>query len=427
MLTSPPTTAKAPFTIRAALPADAPSISELYVRTYTPNDAGHARDYYPFPQIMDPYCVIQLLKSNKITWLIAVVPGGQIIGSAAAVQNIGGENDRIAEVFGVAVAQNLRLHGVGSALLRTLVDRLRKAAEYVFCEARTAEPGGWKVARNAGFLPIGFEPYAHRMPIGYESMVLTGLSLKNGVWPASPTAADATNLSSGLAEAVCGKATSSHITKNVIPRRQAQNTRNVRVYKDNELGKTSYASLSDSSCRPTAFVAFSSLQGLDETTSRFDHRYYRTFLNEAEVGAAWVVYDRIDGRARLYGFRASVEGIEVECLRGIVDDLERAADEVPLGIIIWTRSDTSTIQHELESIGFFPTVYCPQLLSAAKTPADAIQHTRLTRHSLETSARFVTAREWPEAERVIRQVLQSESQKQDQQRIFAMPERRGLT
>ena len=406
MISLPLQTSQAPFTIRSAQSADAPLISELYVRVYTPTGPGQAQDCYPFPQIMAPDGVIRLLNSNNVVWLVAVADG-QIIGSAAAVQNIGGGKDRIADVFGVAVASDLRLRGVGSALLRTLVDRLREVAEYVFCEARTAEPGGWKVARNAGFIPVGFEPYAHRMPIGFESMILTGLSLKNGRSSPSPSALGTTALSAGLAEAVCGNVTSSHIAVSVIPHPQKQRGLDVQVRKDNANGKNSYARFSGLSPRLSAFVTFSSLQGLDENTSRFEHRYYRAFLNGAEVGAAWVVYDRIDARARLCGFRNSVDGIEFECLRGIVDDLERAAGESPLGIIIWTRCDFSTIQHELESVGFFPTAYFPQLLSAAEGRVDVIQHTLLTRHSLEASARFVTAREWPAAQRIIQQVLRS--------------------
>src|SRR5262249_54517240 len=62
----------------------------------------------------------------------------------------------------------------GSALVGGLVDELAGSSNFILCEARTDDAGGWKVARNAGFIPVGYEPYAHSMPVGFESMVLTG-------------------------------------------------------------------------------------------------------------------------------------------------------------------------------------------------------------------------------------------------------------
>jgi hypothetical protein len=160
--------------VRRATPADAQAISALYVRVYTPAKGEDARDYYPFPQIMSPDGVAAMIAGGKVVWLVGEAPGGTLVGSAAAVRNIGDAPDQVAEVFGVAVDAANRHGGLGSALVRGLVDGLAGSSKFILCEARTDDAGGWKVARNAGFLPVGYEPYAHSMPVGFESMVLTG-------------------------------------------------------------------------------------------------------------------------------------------------------------------------------------------------------------------------------------------------------------
>src|SRR5262249_53328038 len=161
------------YTVRRASPADAQAISALYVRAYTPANGGDARDYYPFPQIMSPDGVAAMIAGGKVVWLVGGAPGGTLVGSAAAMRNIGDAPDQIAEVFGVVVDATHRHGGLGSALVGGLVDELA-GSKFILCEARTDDAGGWKVARNAGFVPVGYEPYAHSMPVGFESMVLTG-------------------------------------------------------------------------------------------------------------------------------------------------------------------------------------------------------------------------------------------------------------
>ncbi len=139
--------------VRFAGPADARAIGRLYVRAYTPNKTGTASDHYPFPQIMEEDRVSDLIMSGTVIWVVAEKQDGTIVGSAAAVRNIGARPDRIAEIFGVVVDQGCRRGGVGSTLLQKLKGDLERSSEFILCEARTAEAGGWKAARNAGFQP----------------------------------------------------------------------------------------------------------------------------------------------------------------------------------------------------------------------------------------------------------------------------------
>ena len=140
-----PSTNESTCTLRLAGPEDAVAISQLYVQSYTPQGGGDARDYYPFPQIMDPDSVAGLIGSGEVAWVVSQAAGGAIIGSAAAVRNIGDVSDRIAEVFGIVVDLERRYRGTGSALLRRIVEELSHSADFILCEARVAEAGGWKV------------------------------------------------------------------------------------------------------------------------------------------------------------------------------------------------------------------------------------------------------------------------------------------
>ena len=158
--------------LRRAVPGDARDINRLYNQAYS-TDEREAKEQYPFPQVLDPGWIAEAVAGGSIAWVVAEA-GGELVGSTAAVRNIGGQRDRIAEVFGVVVSHGARVKGVATRLLGFLCAKLEGEAEFILCEARTAEPGGWKVARNCGFLPVGFEPFAHAMPVGFESMVLTG-------------------------------------------------------------------------------------------------------------------------------------------------------------------------------------------------------------------------------------------------------------
>ena len=83
------------YTARRASPADAQAISAMYVRIYTPAKGGDARDYYPFPQIMSPDGVAALIAGGDVVWLVGEAPDGTLVGSAAAMRNIGDASDPV--------------------------------------------------------------------------------------------------------------------------------------------------------------------------------------------------------------------------------------------------------------------------------------------------------------------------------------------
>jgi ribosomal protein S18 acetylase RimI-like enzyme len=400
------------YTVRRATPADAQAISALYVRVYTPAKGGDARDYYPFPQIMSPDGpdgVAAIIAGGKVVWLVGEAPSGTLVGSAAAMRNIGDAPDQIAEVFGVVVDAGHRHGGLGSALVGGLVDELANSSNFILCEARTDDAGGWKVARNAGFVPVGYEPYAHSMPVGFESMVLTGR------WRRTPHPhglngkAPRTEQAHRLRDAVMGLPSAADAP--LGPQAPAQgcearsSATDVKVRRDDVAGRRWFDAPADIFDRGAGIVGLNPLQGVDHRNGRFTHAFYLAESAYSEVGAARVVYDRVDARARVLGLRTAAPDVCATLLQHVVDDLLRAAGDGRLVIIVLVDGSCSQAQADLTSLGFFPTVYLPAFVAAPRGRNDVVQYTRLAGCSLGDSTNAVTAKNWPQAEKVIAQVL----------------------
>src|SRR5262245_40519062 len=273
--------AGARHTVRRATPADAQAISALYVRIYTPAKGGDARDYYPFPQIMSPDSVAAMIAGGKVLWLVGEAPGGTLVGSAAAMRNIGDAPDQVSEVFGVVVDAAHRHGGLGSALVGGLVDELAGSSKFILCEARTDDAGGWKVARNAGFVPVGYEPYAHFMPVGFVSMVLTGRWRRtlhaHGPNGKALRTAPRTGQAHRLREAVMGLPSAADAPSGPLApaRREAlPSGTDVRVRRDNLAGRRWFDGAADMFDRSAGVVGLNPLQGVDHRNGRFTHAYY---------------------------------------------------------------------------------------------------------------------------------------------------------
>jgi GNAT superfamily N-acetyltransferase len=395
--------------VRRAIPADAQEISALYEHVYTPAKGGDARDYYPFPQIMSPDGVAAMIAGGEVVWLVGEAPGGTLVGSAAAMRNIGDATDQISEVFGVVVDAAHRHGGLGSALVGGLVDELAGSSKFILCEARTDDAGGWKVARHAGFVPVGYEPYAHSMPVGFESMVLTGRWRRTSDSHGPNGKAPRTGQAHRLREAVMGLPSAADAPSG--PRVPAQRREalpsgtEVTVRRDDVAGRRWFDGPADMFDRSAGIVGLNPLQGVDHRNARFTHAYYLAESASSEMGAARVVYDRVDARARVLGLRTAAPNVCAALLQHLVNDLLRLAGDGRLVIIVLVDSSCSQAQADLTELGFFPTVYLPAFVAAARGRSDVVQYTRLAGCSLGESTNAVTAKRWPEAEKVIAQVL----------------------
>ena len=264
------------------------------------------------------------------------------------------------------------------------------------------------MARNAGFLPVGYEPFAHAMPVGFESMVLTGRwrrsSRRDGPHGEPPRTGPAYR----LREAVMGLSASdvpSRPPDLAQKREAAPSGTDVKVRRDDLAGLRWFDGPTDIFDRSAGIIGLNPLQGVDHCSSRFTHAYYLALSSFSEVGAARVVYDRIDARARVLGLRTAAPGVRAALLQYLVNDLPRLAGDGRLVVIVLVGSNCGQAQADLTNLGFFPTIYLPEFIAAPPGRSDVVQYTRLAGCSLRDSANAVTAKHWPEAERVIAQVL----------------------
>ena len=302
-------------------------------------------------------------------------------------------------------------------MLQKLQAELARIAEFTLCEARTAEAGGWKAARNAGLRPVGFEPYAHAMPIGFESMVLT--ASWNSTDPSRPPEtppAENTGASLKLAQIVCGSAPAKSLstadTVGQLSNPGLQNGNEVywdslNVRRDDRSGQQWFADSTDRYVRQSAVVEFWPFHGVEPRYLRFENAYYVASNSASDIAAARVFYDRIDARARILGLRVMTPGVESQFIQGIVENLLQLSNGGPLVVIVCVSACAPATQMGLEVMGFIPTAYFPGMITVEADRADVIQYTRLFGRSWPESTRLVTATEWPEARRIIDQILRS--------------------
>lgn len=398
----------APSLIRTARPEDAPRISGLYRQVYASPAEGDPADVYPFPQLMVASSVAAMVGGDEIAWVVAEEANGSIIGSAGAVRNIGGEKDRIAEIFGVVVDESTRCRGVGSALLTGLIERLSDSTEFFLCEARTAVAGGWKVARNAGFLPVGFEPYAHAMPIGFESMILTARTGR--CWQRSWNAAGP-RPNPGQRGSVLRLADSIGIRPLVSSERngpgdgdELQSSTCAECPRNDEREVPGFASRTEPADGRSGVIALRPLLGVDETGRRFKQDDLVINYGPRAVGTARIVSDRIDSKARILGLRVAEGSDRRPVLRAVVDHLSGLASGGPLITVVWVLGGEPQLHEELESFGFTATAYLPGMVAGPSGRRDVVQYSMFLGRSLPESTIGVTALDWPEARAVIHQV-----------------------
>ena len=155
---------------RPAHPRDAEQICSLYLTAYAPSSGEDPRNFYPFPQFMDPVWLSARLTRRSGLWFVADI-SGQIVGVVGARTTVGKPPDKLSEYFGLVVARDFQRRGIGTKLFWALCVQLQETSDFMLAETRTAEPGGWLTVTRQGFKPIGFEPFAHTTPAGSEAML----------------------------------------------------------------------------------------------------------------------------------------------------------------------------------------------------------------------------------------------------------------
>ncbi len=388
---------------RRAHAADAPAISALYHEAYNPGDQDAAGGHYPFPQFFHPRWVAAAVVRKNIRWLVAEA-GGEVIGSAGALVNIGSPADLVAETFGLVVREQNRAGGIGGRLFQALCRSLEQETCFIIAETRTAHSGGWKIVRNCGFIPIGFEPFAHAMPEGSEPMLLTGRIHPRGLELRQRDAQVRAGVLN-LAQPVLSSLALPSPTPADLPELPPQvDPEELLVRRDDSLGQTLLNNWGPHLWHGSGVIGFRRLQGEDLQGKRYDYPYFIGSQSGRPTCCARLVLDRLDRRLRFLELASLSPRLPESLIAAILRQTLSELGNEPLTIVIDVSSQTAELQQTLEKLSFFPTAYYPALIAAGPYRLDAVQYTYHHLLKFQDSLKMVHGLDWPPAQQILQGV-----------------------
>ena len=383
--------------VRRAIPDDCFALSILFDDLYS-NPGRPAKYHYPFPQYLDEDWQRKACSGDQFVWVLAVV-GGVTAGCFGAKfdKNSSNTNDLVAEQTGMVVRPEFRGRGLAHKMMAELCLHLADA-RIVLAESRTEEPGGWKAASKAGFVPIGYEPYAHKMPNSYEAMLVMGLipatTLKNRYNDFSVTKA-----AKALADIVCPLFS---IESPTLANAMGPSELNPKPYfsdLDQKKSKMSHmaekkseywvhkkvtkeTALSildslDSSNHLSGVVCLDRLEGWDHTGLRYVDEYWLLKNGNLPLAITRVMIDNSDRRARILLHQSKSANAKEYALHDITHRLMSLNREArPKSIVIEVCASQLGLLFFLEGLDFVPTVYFPAMLLSESKAHDCIQYAK---------------------------------------------------
>jgi len=406
--------------IRAARPEDAEAISACYRDAYPSPSSNHSAKAYPFPQFMDPKWVQEAVTRDTVRWIVAEI-NHEVVGSIGAVRNIGTSDDRIAELFGLVIPKPWRGKKIATRLFIALTESLNDSC-FLIGETRTATEGGWRIVKRQGFVPCGFEPFAHTTPAGSEPMLLLGQISQR--CSAHRDTTGQTSVSAGkLAEKILATcqlkplATTveqsyptiarswSQLRKHLRPTHASAELLNLsvddpaydfRITENAALERRLQIEWQQHGFHLSGIVGLNRLEGENPEGARYSEKSFVGHIGPHPVACSRLVWDYIDRRARILCLHTLFHGLQGLMLAAIVNSLQAASSE-PRTIVIDARADCPALHSTLEQLGFFPTVYYPSLISGMSGRIDAVQFTRLSGSDFAENLRWIDEIHWPEA------------------------------
>jgi hypothetical protein len=247
-------------------------------------------------------------------------------------------------------------------------------ALFLLAETRTGNLGGWKATLNAGFIPIGFEPFAHNMLGRQEPMIMMGKVL--------PAACERRTLNYRTSAAArrLGNVCLRLLGQPAPPSQSA--VPYTPVFTESPIVEqttlTSIGAVYPRLTGHSGIVGLRRIRGLNQGELRFVDRYYAIRQRNMILGAAHVTVDLQDRRARLLRLEVEVEGLQAFFLEGILGHLQNDKFTQRLACaVVDVRADIVPLHASLLAMGFFPSVYYPAFLTGESGRVDAVQFTRL--------------------------------------------------
>ena len=362
--------------VARASTADAEAMADVYREVYPARPGLPAGSGYPFPQYMNAGWLAGSFGEDGFRWLVARC-GRQVIGCFGAVTcgSPAGSDSRVAELTGLVVSTRWRGRGIGQSLVRSMCRELEDAgALFLLAETRTGNLGGWKATVNAGFIPIGFEPFAHNMLGRQEHMIMMGKVL-----PAACERRTLNYQTSAVARRL-GSVCLRLLGQPAPPSRSAAPY--TPVFTEfpivEQTTSTSIEVVCPGLTGHSGIVGLRRIRGVNQGELRFLDRYYTIRLRKKVSGFAHVTADLQDRRARILRLEVEFDGLQAFFLQSILDHLRNDEFPQPLACaVVDVRADFASLHASLMAMGFFPSVYYPAFLNSESGRVDAVQFTRL--------------------------------------------------
>ncbi len=152
--------------LRQATDDDLPAIRQIFMEAYGPD--------YPYQDFYDLAWLRRALYNDDLLMAVAEEPHqGQVLGTGSVVFNVGVHSDLIGEFGRLAVHQDARGRGVGSALMAYRIEQSRQRLHLALVDNRTAHSHSQIISQRFDFRPVGFMPIKHRFHDGARESIAT--------------------------------------------------------------------------------------------------------------------------------------------------------------------------------------------------------------------------------------------------------------
>jgi ribosomal protein S18 acetylase RimI-like enzyme len=394
--------------LRSAGVGDGDALANLYREVHTPPSGGNAGAHYPFPQYLNGAWIDWQIAGRAMYWIVAENHGEPI--GAGAIIRIGQQADRAIEFRGFVVKPRYRRQGVASRIVRALLDRFGGSAAAMFAEARMSESGALKTFRKFGLLPIGLEPYAHKMSRGLESMVQLAsvASWSMGLRASKGCCTPAVHR---LARVVLGPMGGRPLLAANPQRRrivrQEEGDAIVETVLDDGWPQGGGLSSADglASDPHGGVLSLQHRQGLDLSGNRYIRKTVELRSESMTVARSTFVYDQCDHRAQIQLLAVTSAEFYGWTVAATLRSIGSIARGEHFSAFADVHADALDVQACLESSGFVPTVYFPAMIAVGARRQDIVQYTYLHKLPLTGALASSTTLNWPDAERVIRLIL----------------------
>jgi CRP/FNR family cyclic AMP-dependent transcriptional regulator len=331
-------------------------------------------DDFPFQEFYDARWVKKGVYDNNIVWVVAVDNEGIIIGTAAVMLNAGDADDLIGEFGRLVVDPNCRTKGVGTALVKEQLERVKGSIEWGFAECRSIHKGAQKIYEREGFRAIGFEPLVYKLGDRRESMVLMARLFGNAeklrknnpqvitsVFPIGCQAMKHVGLEPDL---IIAREVSSYPTDDNLA---VEGLKGEHAYRLLRIGR-------GRAWERELFGGMRLEYGYLKLKS-YAAEYLVAKREDVMTGAIGFTHDPIDNKVRLFELISADDTTKgtllKHCLENVLEQYQ------PVYIEANVNAHYPRMQATLEQLGFFPVAFCPSMVFEGVERFDIVKMVKL--------------------------------------------------